>query len=360
MNLLNGLGGDSGFGEEYLSRNDDQYSPPIDLTTIFGLGGLTFFGVNYTTLVINNNGTVVFGDEGDASYTPWAMQTGGKPSMIAAYFADVDTQGFDNNIDGPGAVTPTAGGTSTGSNLVWYDMDSTGLGALTITWDDVGFYSQNTTLLNAFQLRLIGKGNGNFDVEFRYESINWTTGDLSGGTDGLGGNAARVGFSAGDGTNFFELPQTGSQDLLLSLDSTTGNTGVTGYYKYSLASAGDTGGVLNGTSLDDFLVGGNGNDTINGLAGNDLLDGQGGSNILVGGSGHDIYVVRSSLDSVVETANAGNDTVQTDISFSLAALSNVENITLTGLDDVDATGNAQNNVFIGNQGSNTLDGGGGC
>ncbi len=92
-------------------------------------------------------------------------------------FADVDTRGT--------TVSATPGGTSTGSNLVYYDFNTAGNGTLTVTWDDVGYYNSKVDKLNAFQLQLVGKGNGNFDVIFRYETINWTTGSASGGTDGL-------------------------------------------------------------------------------------------------------------------------------------------------------------------------------
>lgn len=45
--------------------------------------------------------------------------------------------------------------------------------------------------------------------------------------------------------------------------------------------------TLNGTSINDNLVGGNGNDTINGLGRNDVLNGMGGNDTLDGGYGYD-------------------------------------------------------------------------
>ena len=47
------------------------------------------------------------------------------------------------------------------------------------TWDSVGVYSMNASTTNTFQLVLIDRadeGAGNFDMQFRYEDINWTTG----------------------------------------------------------------------------------------------------------------------------------------------------------------------------------------
>ena len=62
----------------------------------------------------------------------------------------------------------------------------------------------------------------------RYENINWTTGDASGGSNGLGGSPARAGYSAGDGVHYFELPQSGNQGEMLALPETAGNTGIDG------------------------------------------------------------------------------------------------------------------------------------
>jgi hypothetical protein len=79
-----------------------------------------------------------------------------------------------------------------GQNLIWYDLDATN-GVFTATWDDVGYYRSHTSPLNAFQLQLFDQGDGAFDIVFRYEDVNWTTGDASGGSGGLGGSVSRAG-----------------------------------------------------------------------------------------------------------------------------------------------------------------------
>ena len=99
---------------------------------------------------------------------------------------------------------------------------------MTITWDHVGYFPSATNKLNSFQLVLINEGNGNFDIDYRYADIQWTTGGASGGVDGLGGTPARAGYSAGDGVHAFELPQSGNQTALLALPTTTGNSGIAG------------------------------------------------------------------------------------------------------------------------------------
>ena len=45
-----------------------------------------------------------------------------------------------------------------------------------------------------------------FDIEFNYDQIQWETGGASGGTSGLGGTSARVGYSAGTGEALEDSP----------------------------------------------------------------------------------------------------------------------------------------------------------
>ena len=112
---------------------------------------------------------------------------------------------------------PTIGGTSTGSNLLWYDLDPVSK-TFTATWDDVGYYSGQTNKLNAFQLSIQQiNAQGDFDIAFRYENVDWTTGNASGGSNGLGGTPARAGYSAGNGVEYYELPQSGNEADLLAL-----------------------------------------------------------------------------------------------------------------------------------------------
>ena len=88
-----------------------------------------------------------------------------------------------------------------------------------------------------------------------------------------------------------------------------------------------------------------------------MLTGNDGANVLTGGLGNDIYYAGAG-DSVVEdSATGGTDIVYASASFTLGA--NVENLTLTGSADINATGNALANVITGNAGANVLDGGAG-
>jgi trimeric autotransporter adhesin len=87
---------------------------------------------------------------------------------------------------------------------------------------------------------------------------------------------------------------------------------------------------------------------------NNVLTGNGAANVLTGGAGNDTYVV-SADDTVIENANEGTDTVQSDVTWTLGA--HLEHLTLTGVAAIDATGNTLNNTLTGNSGSNQLAGG---
>ena len=116
-------------------------------------------------------------------------------------------------------------------------------------------------------------------------------------------------------------------------------------------------GSFVGTAGNDVLTGTSEEDTILGLAGNDTLIGGAGNDTMSGGAGNDIYVVDAAGDVVTEAAGEGTDTVQSSVSYSLGA--NVENLTLTGSGDINATGNTLANTLTGNAGNNVLDGGAG-
>ena len=82
---------------------------------------------------------------------------------------------------------------------------------------------------------------------------------------------------------------------------------------------------------------------------------------IYGGTGDDVFTVTSPTDIVDESSGGGTDTVMSSISFSLAdtahAIGAIENLTLTGNANINATGNAYSNVLRGNAANNILDGG---
>lgn len=145
-----------------------------------------FYGTNYNSVYINNNGNVTFVNN-LSSFSAGGFPAGADTIMIAPFWADVDTR-------------------NVGSGLVYFKITPT---YMIVKWDKVGYYNSSSDKLNDFQL-IISDGNdpiipdGN-NVAFCYGDMQWTTGSASGGTSGFGGTAANAGINKGDGINFFQL-----------------------------------------------------------------------------------------------------------------------------------------------------------
>lgn len=218
IELISGLGGSSGFGTLAMSPNDDGSSGAISLTPSFP-SGINFFGTTYNSLYINNNGNLTFRAR-VGTYTPTPFPISSRP-MIAAYWGDVDTGG------GLPASAPP------GSNNVYYSFALPG--KLVVTWFNVGYFSDAVNKLNSFQIVITDRpdtGVGNADVEFRYNRLEWTTGNASGGSNGLGGTPAQIGFDAGDLKNFFAHPDSRTEKILEAIN--TSNIGIPGIWRFDL------------------------------------------------------------------------------------------------------------------------------
>jgi len=195
----------------------------------------------------------------------------------------------------------------------------------------------------------------------------------------LGANVEDLGF-AGSG-NFSGMGNSlnnniqggGGQD---SLSGGAGNDTLSGGLGSDTIDGGAGNDLVNGGAGDDKLYGGAGNDTLYGDAGSDYLDGGAGNDMLYGGAdgdtlsggtGNDVYVITAAGDIINEKSGAGTDTVKTTrTAYTLVA--NVENLTYTGDQDANLTGNTLANVItggagndhlVGDLGNDTLDGGAG-
>lgn len=109
----------------------------------------------------------------------------------------------------------------------------------------------------------------------------------------------------------------------------------------------------NGNALNNIITGNTGNNTLNGNGGIDTLSGD---------KGNDTYIVDADDVTVIERANEGIDLVKASITYALNVtnVANVENLTLTGANAINGTGNALANTITGNAGNNILDGGAGA
>lgn len=111
-----------------------------------------------------------------------------------------------------------------------------------------------------------------------------------------------------------------------------------------------------GDSGNDVLIGGAGLDFIYGGEGDDTLDATGeGNDSLFGGIGNDVYQVSRTTDSIIEGSNQGIDTVRSSVTYILDN-ANLENLFLTGANNINGTGNILNNQIRGNSGNNFFTG----
>ncbi len=114
--------------------------------------------------------------------------------------------------------------------------------------------------------------------------------------------------------------------------------------------------ILSGLDGDDTLIGLGGDDDLLGGLGNDVLNGGAGADDMQGGDGDDRYIVDNLGDVVVEGVSAGQDTVVSSLSYTLA--DNLEHLALRGAAAV-GMGNSVDNRITGNDVGNTLSGMGG-
>lgn len=218
----------TGSGTNILAANDDESTGSV------GLGfAVNFFGANSSTVFVSNNGNVTFTNP-LPQYTPNGLSSGVGQPIIAAYFADVDTRGAASGLATYGS------GIVNDASLGWINAAD-----FAIEYPAVGYFASETNKLNTFELLLVDRsstGAGNFDIEFNYNTVQWETGAASGGTNGLGGVPAAVGYSngvSGSGNVFFQLP--GSLTSLALLDggpnaliSNSLNSNVPGRYDFQV------------------------------------------------------------------------------------------------------------------------------
>jgi len=232
-----------GYGTNITASLAGSYSPLddgtvhiADVSTIFPDGiyfAGTGLGDTFYEMYINANGNITF-TVANPTYTPDFIpfeETTPFP-IIAPWYSDVDFR--------------------SGGGSLWYCEDVPG-NRIIVTWDSVGFYNQNHSVTNSFQVVLTNPGSAcgastGLDVEYRYNSLNWYVGTASGGAAGLcpdpfnppwdGGTGtcypAVAGIDIGNGLYAVRLPESGFPDIL---DVTTlSNTGEDGVWEWTLVN----------------------------------------------------------------------------------------------------------------------------
>jgi len=325
--LVNGLGGAAGFGEDSMGRGNIHLDPVlIDLSTVFP-GGLTIKGTTFSSL--------------ELSIDAVAFWTGGLfPAAAIAPFlsTDVDTR-FE-----PEEWLPSPGGTSRGSNLIWWDLDAASR-TFTVTWDDVSNLNAKNGPQNAYQLQIVAVGSeGEFDIHFRYETVQWLK-----GFDFTDRNASAVYWLGAGSQNFFSLPQSGT--TAMSTLPGASNIGEPGHFVFevrntTLFTAGAETVDFNNLTADQKTAIADGSNLYNGLGGADtvILPSPENYNQVVGSAnGADIKLGWTSTSaSTFHTGSLAGDQYSVQ-----AGEGNHFIVTGAGQDTVSIFGNGDNKITVG-------------
>jgi trimeric autotransporter adhesin len=253
----------------------------------------------------------------------------------------------NNRLDGGAGADTLAGGAGDDT----YVVDSTG--DLTLEDDGAGtdtVISSITWRLGESIENLILTGNADLNATGNVLA-NSLTGNS--GNNRLDGGTGADRMAGGAGDDVYLVDNVG--DVVSELAG-EGYDLVRAGANHTLAANVE---ALELTGTGNFNATGNsGNNALTGNSGNNRLDGGVGIDRMTGGAGNDTYVVDNALDLTVEAAGEGTDTVEASRNWTLGA--NLENLLLTGTDDLDGTGNALDNQLIGNDGNNLLDGAAGA
>ncbi|MBA3704776.1 MAG: T9SS type A sorting domain-containing protein [Bacteroidetes bacterium] len=155
-----------------------------------------FYGKNYDSIFINNNGNVSF-TKPIYNVMQHKLPFGVDSLILAPFYADVYTWGGNKLI---------------GGDRVFYQITPT---YMIVKWNEVGFYSPgDNDEFNNFQL-IITDGNDSIlppgnNVAFCYNNMMWAT---TSDTSGFGGYPATIGVNRGNKTDFaqfgtFSIPGT--------------------------------------------------------------------------------------------------------------------------------------------------------
>ena len=135
-------------------------------------------------------------------------------------------------------------------------------------------------------------------------------------------------------------------------------------YSISVTTTDSSGAVftqpftINVGDFEGSYTGTAGVNVVTGTSEEDVIDGGGSGDTMSGGLGGDIYIVDNVGDVVIENSGEGIDTVKSSVTYTLG--NDVENLTLTGLSNINASGNALDNTIIGNTKNNIITGGAGA
>ncbi|WP_367256307.1 retention module-containing protein [Pseudomonas sp. stari2] len=224
---------------------------------------------------------------------------------------------MEYSVNGGAFVSIADGGTITASADGTYQIHVTNI---------TNTSGSNTNAAENYQLTMTVNYAGAHDVTPDFHGT-YTANDNHGGSD-----TANVTISYQDGHT---LTGTSGDDVLV---------------------AGNGDNILNGGDGNDVLTAGSGNNELHGGAGNDLLYSGPGNDILDGGAGIDTVSYAHATAGV--TVNLSLLGAQNTVGAGIDTISNVENLVGSNFNDT-LTGDNNNNVINGGLGNDILNGGGG-
>ncbi|GAA0561041.1 calcium-binding protein [Rhizomicrobium electricum] len=258
-----------------------------------------------------------------------------------------DTYYVDSALDVADETSAGSGGTDTViTTLASYAL-GTGSGLENLTYNgSAAIEGTGNELANVITG---GSGNDTLLGLAGNDTLNGLGGDDS-MAGGVGNDTYYVG-SAGDTVT--EATGEGTDAVITTLASYTLAANVE-----NLSSSGTGSFELIGNTSNNAITGGASADTLVGLDGNDTLNGGVGADNMTGGQGNDTYYVDNAGDVVIEDSIAGSgiDTVITGLTTFTLGYDNVENLSSSGTNSFNFTGNALNNVITTGSGNDVLSG----
>ncbi|MGI9349924.1 MAG: NF038122 family metalloprotease [Rhizobiaceae bacterium] len=335
-------------------------------------------GSSQTFLTQNENGTLIFDNNGSANNNFLAIKT-----------ANAKALGITTDANGQ-PINPSSDASITFSNLFTWDFDpSDGITSGSQDFVGVAFHEIGHALGFTSGVDLVdyyhgaGPGNANLDNFAVFNSLDVfrysATGQKNVGYDGnpyfsIDGGVTNLGaFSTGRRQGDGQQASHWKDGLGLGIMDPTANPAgnvnnptnldlmafdVIGWDKLvdNVNFGTQFNNTLNGSSTRDLLMGRDGNDTLNGLADDDRLVGGDGNDTLNGGAGEDIIEGGNGTDTASYAGSASAVTVSL-ANNALNAGSDAQGDMLSSIENL--IGSLQGDTLNGNGAVNVISGGGG-
>ncbi len=321
--------------------------------------------------ISNGNINVATASQIQASSGSYTLNLYGSFNYNAGSLSGGTLTGFDIFVSGSKSYE-LSGASYDLLTMIGYVSNSSGLLNYVLGGADQFNGSPQADTLNGFSGNDKLYGNGGNDALYGGDGNDWLQGDdgVDSLTGGLGNDIYMVNLLNNGGKAMLqdritELASQGTDTLQLSA---TGNLGFITAAQVALAANLEN---LNASATGTNKLNLSGNAAANHLIGNavaNLIDGGSGADRMQGGDGNDVYVIDNRGDIVIETntLSSGIDLLQSFIDYSLVDTDgtgtnggNVENLRLMGTANLNATGNALNNLIYANSGNNIIAGGNG-